>query len=187
MRLSLTARRTVPLLFFGALLVQAGCSGEKGSFARIAIGEAVPAYQAVDISGLQVSLDDLKGDVVLLNIWATWCKPCREEIPALEALWQKHSEDGLRVIGVSIDQPGMEDRVRSFAVELGASYPLWHDPDDRVSMTFMAIGVPASFLIDREGILRWRHVGPVTAEDPALNRALEAALSPSRHESFSDQ
>ncbi len=141
------------------------------------IGAVAPDYAAQQLDGTPVSLDSRRGEVVLLNIWATWCKPCRQEIPALETLHQRHRDEGLEIIGVSIDQPGMADRIDSFAEELGASYTLWHDPDDRISTMFMAIGVPASYLIDREGILRWRHVGPVTADDSTLNAALRAALS----------
>jgi thiol-disulfide isomerase/thioredoxin len=118
--------------------------------------------------------------VVLLNIWATWCKPCREEIPALETLHKRHTTAGLRIVGVSIDSPGEEGRIASYAQELGATYPLWHDPDNRVSTTFLAIGVPASYLIGRDGTLRWRHVGPVTANDPSLTAALTAALAEAR-------
>lgn len=142
-----------------------------------AIGAVAPDYSAQQLDGTPVSLDSRRGKVVLLNIWATWCKPCRQEIPALETLHQRHRDDGLEIIGVSIDQPGMADRIQSFAEELGASYTLWHDPDDRISTTFLAIGVPASYLIDREGVLRWRHVGPVTADDSTLNAALREALA----------
>jgi thiol-disulfide isomerase/thioredoxin len=115
--------------------------------------------------------------VVLLNIWATWCKPCREEIPALETLHQRHASEGLLIAGVSIDVSGDSAKIASFAQELGASYVLWHDPDDVVSTTFLAIGVPASYLVGRDGTLRWRHVGPVAADDSSLNAALKTALA----------
>lgn len=156
------------------LLAGMGC-GDAPKAATI--GAVAPDYAAQLLDGAPVSLESQRGKVVLLNIWATWCKPCRQEIPALETLHQRHRDEGLEIIGVSIDQPGMADRIQSFAAELGASYTLWHDPDDRISTTFLAIGVPASYLIDRDGILRWRHVGPVTADDSTLNAELRAALA----------
>lgn len=133
-------------------------------------------YEAHTLDGTPVSLAGERGKVVLLNIWATWCKPCRQEIPALEQLHQRHKDAGLLVAGVSIDQPGDRDKVAAFARDLGATYVLWHDPDDVVSTTFLAIGVPASYLIGRDGTLLWKHVGPVSADDPALNAALTTAL-----------
>lgn len=142
----------------------------------VAVGAPAPSYASQTVEGAPITLADLNGKVVLLNIWATWCKPCREEIPALETLFQRHRAEGLEVIGVSIDAPSEASRLRPFVTELGASYPLWHDPDDRVSSTFLALGVPASYLIDRDGVLRWRHMGPVRADDPMLTAALRTAL-----------
>jgi peroxiredoxin len=142
----------------------------------VAIGHPAPAYAARTLGGDTTSLAGHRGQVVLLNIWATWCKPCRTEIPALETLHQRHQAAGLAVVGVSIDVRGDSARIASFADELGASYALWHDADDIVSTTFLSIGVPSSYLIGRDGTLRWRHVGPVTADDSSLNAALTTAL-----------
>lgn len=168
----------VALVVFAAALH--GCTrgdrADASSATPVAIGAPAPAYAATTVAGAPAALADLRGRVVLLNIWATWCKPCRQEMPALDTLERRHAAAGLTVVGVSIDEPGERDRIAPFAQELGASYTLWHDPDDRVSSTFLAIGVPASYLIDRDGTLRWRHVGPVTADDPALTAALREAL-----------
>lgn len=163
-----------PVLLALGLAALLGCRGQ--ARATVAIGAPAPTYTARTVEGDSIALGDLSGQVVLLNIWATWCKPCREEIPALETLFQAHRAQGLEVIGVSIDAPSERARLRPFVTELGASYPLWHDPDDRISSTFLALGVPASYLIDREGVLRWRHMGPVRADDPALAAALRTAL-----------
>ena len=168
----------VALVVFAAAL--GGCArgdrADASSANPVAVGAPAPAYAATTITGAPAALADLRGRVVLLNIWATWCKPCRQEMPALDTLERRHAAAGLTVVGVSIDEPGERDRIAPFAQELGASYTLWHDPDDRVSSTFLAIGVPASYLIDRDGTLRWRHVRPVTADDPALTAALREAL-----------
>lgn len=161
-----------------ALLAVTACAQDsKRAPGAVAIGAPAPAYSAQLLDGTAVSLADQRGSVVLLNIWATWCKPCREEIPALETLHQRHALEGLIIAGVSIDQAGDSAKIQSFARDLGATYTLWHDSDDRISTTFLAIGVPASYLIGRDGTLRWRHVGPVRADDAALNEALKAALA----------
>lgn len=171
------APRFVAALLASALLV-ASCGGsEAPPPAVVAVGAPVPAYSAEQSDGTPIALADLTGEVVLLNIWATWCKPCRQEIPALETLHQRHRAAGLVVAGVSIDVDDDRAKVAEFAAALGASYAIWYDDEDRVSTTFLAIGVPASYLIGRDGTLRWRHVGPVTAEDGPLNAALTAALA----------
>ena len=140
------------------------------------IGGAAPSYHAVSIAGDSVSLAQSRGRVVLLNVWATWCHPCRDEIPVLQALHERYAPRGLDLIGVSVDARGEERTIREFASDFRMTYALWHDPDERVQATFLAVGVPATFLIDRDGVLRWRHVGPVRANDSTLVREIERAL-----------
>lgn len=154
-------------------------AAERQEAAALSRPETLPAFTLYDMSGEAVTKQELLANdkALFINFWATWCKPCREEIPALEALHQRHSADGLLIAGVSIDQPGDSAKIVSFASALGATYSLWHDPDDKVSTTFLAIGVPASYLIGRDGTLRWRHVGPVKADDGPLNEALRIALA----------
>jgi cytochrome c-type biogenesis protein len=171
------ARRWTLALSAGLAACGTACGSDGGRRVPVAVGESAPAYAAQRMDGAAVALADLRGEVVLLNIWATWCKPCREEIPALEVLHQAHAARGLVVTGVSIDAHDDTASIAAFARELGASYPLWRDPDDRVSSTFLAIGVPATYLIDRDGVLRWRHMGAVKADDPALLAALDSALT----------
>jgi thiol-disulfide isomerase/thioredoxin len=113
---------------------------------------------------------------VLLNVWATWCHPCREELPVLQQLHEANAARGLSVIGVSIDAVGAGAAIEEFAGDYGVTYPLWHDPDNTVSTTFQGIGVPLSVLIGPDGVMRWKHLGPVRENDPGLEAALEAAL-----------
>ncbi len=171
----IAARPLARAVTVAALAAAAGCGGDAKP--AVAVGAPAPAYAAQLADGTRASIADQRGAVVFVNIWATWCKPCRQEIPALETLHQRHEAAGLRIIGVSIDADENRARVAEYARALGATYTLWYDPDDRVSTTFLALGVPASYLIGRDGTLRWRHVGPVTAEDGALNAALREALA----------
>ena len=155
-------------------LACAGPDGEEA--AAVTVGAPVPSYRSVSLSGDSVSLTDQRGRVVLLNVWATWCHPCREEIPELRALHDRYQSRGLELIGVSVDAQGNEDGIRAFMKEFQMTYPIWHDPDERVSTQFLVVGVPATFLIDRTGILRWRKTGPIHPGDTSLTNAIERAL-----------
>jgi len=97
-------------------------------------------------------------------------------MPHLQALHEELGERGLRIVGVSIDSQGAGAAVEQFAADLGVDFLLLRDPADRVSNVFNAYGVPFNVLIDREGVVRWRHSGPVTAHDPILRDVLNAAL-----------
>jgi peroxiredoxin len=143
---------------------------------RVEIGRPVPEYSAVTLAGDSVTLASQRNNVVLLNIWATWCHPCRTEIPELVALYDTYQARGFTVIGVSIDAEGADDLIKGFMDEFKMTFPVWRDVDERVMTQFRAIGVPSTFLIDKQGILRWRKLGPVAPKDSALTAAIEAAI-----------
>lgn len=155
-----------------------GCApdGANGARARVDVGLPVPPYSSLSLAGDTVSLAGLRGKVVLLNIWATWCHPCRDEIPELQALHERYAARGLEVVGVSVDAESADDAIRSFMNDFRMTYPVWRDPGERVSAQFHIVGVPATFLIDREGVLRWRKTGPIQPGDATLAAALEEAL-----------
>jgi len=163
-----------------AAISVAACSAPKtndnANGGAIEIGKAVPSYATVSLDGDSVSLADVRGRVVLVNIWATWCHPCREEIPQLAALHERFRERGFSVIGVSVDTDGTDDAIRAFMRDYPMPFPVWRDPDERISSLFLALGVPATFLIDAQGILRWRKTGPITRGDTALTAAIQQAL-----------
>ena len=161
------------------LLLAASCASADGGASagdRVEVGAPTPAYATVSLDGDSVSLASLRGKVVLFNIWATWCHPCRDEIPELRALHAKYRDRGLELVGVSVDADGTDEAIRGFMNEFQMSYSVWRDPDERVSARFLAIGVPATYLIDREGILRWRQTGPIAPNDTSLSAAIERAL-----------
>lgn len=161
------------------LLLLHGVSGCDGADIPRApeVGALAPEYAALRLGGDSVSLADHEDEVILLNVWATWCIPCREEIPALQRLHERFSDQGLRIVGVSVDARGEEANVRDFAESFGVTYDIWLDPAEQVISTFRVIGVPNTFLIDREGLVRWKHIGPVLDDDPALLAGLREALS----------
>ena len=155
-------------------VITIGCSHE--SAPRVAIGEPAPRYAAATLDGDSASTSSLQGKVVLLNVWATWCHPCRTEIPELRALHARYASRGLELVGVSVDSDGNDDGIREFIKEFAMNYPIWRDPDERVLTRFLAIGVPSTFLIDRTGVLRWRKTGPIVPGDTGLVAAIERAL-----------
>lgn len=161
------------LTTFLSMLALAAC-GER--VPSVEVGRAAPAYAATLLDGTEISLETLRGKPVLLNVWATWCAPCREEIPYLSRLYSQHRADGLEIIGVSIDARGEDEKIADFAKEIGMRYPIWLDPDQRVAATFLAFGVPASYLVDRNGVLRWKHVGVLRPTNAVFTAALEEVL-----------
>jgi peroxiredoxin len=163
---------------FVAVLAAVACSTREsgGIPQRVAVGAPAPAYRTVSLTGDSVSLASLRGKPVLLNVWATWCHPCRDEIPALQALHERYKARGLELIGVSIDVDGADEAIREFMRDFRMTYPIWRDPDERVSTEFLVVGVPATFLIDRNGVLRWRKTGPIEPGDTSLVAALERTL-----------
>jgi cytochrome c-type biogenesis protein len=113
---------------------------------------------------------------VLLNFWATWCAPCRHETPFLDSLHVRRSGEGLEVVGVSVDAAQARADVDSFVRDLGVGYTILVDPQMRGLDRFGVLGLPASFLVDRDGILRWMRFGPVSGTDREFLDALESVL-----------
>jgi len=124
-----------------------------------------------------VSLGSLRGEVVLLNLWATWCGPCRTETPYLQSLYEERSADGFRIVGVSLDVGDAAEQIAQFVEEYGVTYTILHDPQMRGMDLYQVLGLPATFLIDREGVLRWMRYGPILEGDPDFLGALEDVLS----------
>ncbi len=122
-----------------------------------------PAFKLQDMNGKAVTLAELKGKVVVLDFWATWCGPCRMEIPGYIEMTKKYGKDGLVIVGVSVDQGG-PDVVKPFAAKMGINYPLVMD-DEKTSVAYGAVeAIPTTIIIDRDGQVRHRKVG---AEEPS--------------------
>ena len=97
---------------------------------------------------------DYKGQVVVLNIWATWCGPCRIEMPSIQALQQSLGTKGLKIVAVSVDDPGSEEAIRDFAKEYGLTFEILHDPTGKIQKAYQTTGVPETFVIGRDGVIR---------------------------------
>jgi cytochrome c biogenesis protein CcmG, thiol:disulfide interchange protein DsbE len=166
--------RSIAVLLVLACVV--GACADKPPQVPGAVGTTAPAYGAPTMTGDSLDLASMKGQVVLLNVWATWCIPCRREVPELQALHQELEGQGLKVWGVSIDGGEANADVTGFINDFKMTYTVLRDPAERVLSVFRIQGVPASYLIDREGVVRWRTIGPFKANDPQLQEALQVTL-----------
>ena len=129
------------------------------------IGERAPDFKLPALGGSSVRLSDYRGQVVFLNIWASWCPPCREEMPSMEALSKRLKDRPFKMLAVSIDQGG-EEVVGPFVGRLGLTMPVLLDPERKTYKLYGLTGVPETFLIDKNGAVIQRIIGPQTWTSP---------------------
>ena len=146
------------------------------SSASANVGDAMPAYTAKTLTGAPYELASEKGSVVLVNVWATWCGPCRFEIPELQKMHDEYGKRGFKVVGVSVDE-GEAKEVQQFVTEKKMTYPVVLDPEGRIANLLSTTVLPTSVLLDRHGKIVWREIGAIPGNDPTLKKALDAALA----------
>lgn len=140
-------------------------------------GDPAPPFTAVSLAGgSPVSISDYLGETLLVNLWATWCHPCRTETPYLQSVYERYRDRGLRILGVSVDLRADSAAVVDFVEEFGVTYDIALDPDATSRHVFLARGIPTSVLIDRDGAVVFSWIGEITEEDPIFVEGLEAAL-----------
>ena len=139
-------------------------------------GRPAPPFELADLDGSRrLGLSGLRGRVVLLNFWATWCKPCEDEMPAMERLYRALRGSEFELLAISVDADA--EAVARFRDRLGLSFPILLDPGSEVSRTYQTTGYPESFLIDRAGNLAsGRFVGPRAWDDPEYQALVRRAL-----------
>lgn len=140
------------------------------------VGDTLPDFEAPLRSGEMLSFADLKGGPALINLWATWCPPCRSETPYLERLSRELGPHGLQVLGISVDNRSARESVDYFLNEAGAEYRQMLDPQMGSMDLFGVIGLPATFIVNAEGEITYYDFGPVDDGDPAFAAALAALL-----------
>jgi peroxiredoxin len=147
--------------------------------APLGVGSDAPRFHATDLrTSRPATLADYRGKVVLLNVWATWCLPCRVEMPSMERLHRKLAGTEFRIVAVSIDQEGA-DNVMTFAGELGLTFDILHDPAGAIQGIYQTTGVPESFLIDRDGVIVKKVIGAAEWDGP-VNEAIIRRLLDAR-------
>ncbi|MDD2320014.1 MAG: TlpA disulfide reductase family protein [Geobacteraceae bacterium] len=152
------------ILIVLALFLAAGCS--KGSSAP-GEGSIAPDFSMQDLSGSDMQLSGLRGTVVLLNFWATWCPPCREEVPSLSRLNALMAGKNFRMVTVALDEAGGK-AVASFFRMSGYRLPTVPDPTGKIAKLYGVTGVPETFILDRQGVVRKKIVGPLDWGDPSV-------------------
>lgn len=154
------------------------------NYQPILTGAHAPDFTAYDMDGKPVQLSDFAGKVVMVNIWATWCGPCRQEMPSMERLYKALEDDAdFQIMAVSIDAaPGTTDAfghpggdLKAFAKELGLTFPMFHDPSGKIQDIYQTTGVPETFLVGRDGVI-YRKVAGGTDWDAPENQELVRRL-----------
>jgi peroxiredoxin len=156
-----------------------GASDPKTSTAATAtgteVGAAMPDYSAMNLDGSKFDLVSRRGKVVLLNVWATWCGPCRFEIPELQRIHDAYAARGFEVVGVSVDESGIES-VKQFVDEQKMRYPVALDPQGQLANLLQTSVLPTSVLVDRGGKIVWKKYGAILEKDQELDEAIRKAL-----------
>ena len=156
-----------------ALVLGAGVHFLGDELFPVSVGSKAPPIHGVtlDSAKREKTLADYRGKVVLLNVWATWCEPCRVEMPSIEKLHREFGPKGLKVVAVSVDDPGAESRIVDFTKELGLSFEVLHDPAQAITRSYQITGYPETFVIARDGTIRKKVIAAADWSSDA-NRAL---------------
>jgi peroxiredoxin len=160
-RWTLAAGITMAVVFAVVLMIRI-----LPEIALVGVGSRAPEFQAVDLrTGRPATLADYRGRVVLLNVWATWCHPCRIEMPAMERLSRDLAGTDFRIVAVSVDE-GDSSEVSAFAKELGLTFDILHDQSGMIKRAYQTTGVPESFVIDRHGVIVKKVIGASQWDGP---------------------
>lgn len=124
------------------------------------VGAEAPYFALIDLNGERVSLSDLRGQVVLLNFWATWCGPCREEMPTIQ---ERYNDGGFAVLAIDFDES--KEKVQGYMDELGIDLPVLLDPGGNIQELYRVRGYPTSFFVDADGVIRFIHIGELKIGD----------------------
>ncbi len=169
---------------FGAVLAVAVAFGLSQPATDSTLGQPAPDFTATALAtGTPVSLADYHGQVVLLNIWATWCGPCEAEMPDIQRLYEALGPEGLRVLAVSVDEEATPAEVKAWADARHLTFQILHDPTLEIERRYRTIGVPESFVIDARGRVVKRVTGYVLQWDAPAQKALFRRLLADRADS----
>ncbi len=160
-RLLVASAVLLPALAVLALLAY-GFTREPRYLESPMLGRPAPAFTLVLFDGRTLRLEDLRGQVIFLNFWASWCPPCRAEAPALKATWRRVKDQGVLFLGISTQDE--EERARSFLDEFGITYPNGRDPGGRIAIDYGVWGLPETFFIGPDGRITYKHIGTLGSD-----------------------
>lgn len=175
----------VVTLLMGLMVMAAWVARDR--FRPVIAGEPAPSFVVQDLQGQRVSLGDYEDKVLLLNIWATWCAPCREEMPSMERLYRDVDDADFEILAVSVDaapgerdgggRPGAsKDKLADFAAEYGLTFPILHNPSGDIQGTYQTTGVPESFVIGRDGVIQRRIAGATVWDHDRYRELIRSLL-----------
>ena len=167
----LRPRKTLPLVFLGFGLILIGVStffilqesSPQTDFSTVPVrvNFVSPELTLTDIQGVSHSLADYRGQVILVNLWATWCPPCKEEMPALQSFYNQHKDQGFMVVAINDGDPTKD--VLQFVKDYKLTFPVWLDPTYLATeRAFKSLNLPTSFVIDRNGVVQLQWVGGIS-------------------------
>ena len=147
-------------------------------------GRPAPDFAVFDLQGTPRTLADYEGKVLLVNIWATWCPPCQEEMPSMQRLREAIPDEDFAILAISVDAPAGESDLfgrvggdlEAFAREKGLTFRILHDPTGRIQETYQTTGVPESFVVDRNGVIFKKVAGPTEWDAPAHVQLIQRLL-----------
>lgn len=164
--------RAVPVIIVAAILALLGWGLVKNAMGQVSSGKA-PDFTLTGFDGREVTLSQLEGQVVIINFWASWCPPCREEAAYLEQTWRKYKDKGVVFIGV--DYADTEKEARAYINEFDITYINGPDVGTRISQAYNIKGVPETFYVDKSGKLQGLNIGPLAS--PALDNKIDELLA----------
>ncbi|HLA13831.1 MAG TPA: redoxin domain-containing protein [Gemmatimonadaceae bacterium] len=145
----------------------------------VALGSEAPNFTAVTVDSAPrlKSLADYRGQVVMVNVWATWCLPCRVEMPSIEALHRDYAPKGFKVLAVSVDDPGRAETIRAFVEQYKLTFEILHDPDKKIVEQYDILGYPETFIIGRDGVIRKKLLSATDWNSPEHRALVERLLA----------
>jgi cytochrome c biogenesis protein CcmG/thiol:disulfide interchange protein DsbE len=145
----------------------------------VELGTKAPDFKALTLDSIprEKRLADYRGQVLMINVWATWCLPCRVEMPSIEALNKAYASKGLKIVAVSIDDPGTDATIRAFVKQYGLTFEVLHDAQGRISDQYDITGYPETFIVGKDGIIRKKLMSATDWNSPDARALMDRLLS----------
>lgn len=166
----MTAIQKLPATALAALLACLTLSGASGAGAP----GAAPEFRLANRAGGEMTLSGLRGQVVMINFWASWCGPCRQEFPALDQIYAKYKPMGFTLVAINVESEKSD--AERFLGQQKVSFPILFDPDNQVSGSYGVRAMPTTVLVDRQGRLRWSHMAYKPGDEAKYIEQVRAAL-----------
>jgi cytochrome c biogenesis protein CcmG, thiol:disulfide interchange protein DsbE len=145
----------------------------------VELGTRAPDFKAYTLDSVprQKTLADYRGKVLMINVWATWCLPCRVEMPSIEALNKEYAPKGLKIVAVSIDDPGTDSTIRAFVKQYRLTFEVLHDPQGKISEAYDITGYPETFIVGKDGVIRRKLMSATNWNAPEARALVDRLLA----------